>query len=318
MAPDPEVPWCMLATRVLRPPAPEDVGMVHELEAAAASSDGYESLGSFVVRDLESPAPESIGIVVEDGGTPVGYAHLAPSDTLADPHLVAALVVHPQHRADGEVARVLLQTAVREAIDAREERIILWVNGATDAFDQLAVAAGFERVSEQYQMRVPLPLAESPKWPPGVKVRDFVPGQDDADWLRVNNRAFGNHPDQGGWAEATLKRRLTEPWFDPADFLLAFDPDGLAGFCWTKVHHDDAAGPIGEIYVIGVDPDRQGSGLGRALTVGGVEHLARDRACTTGMLYVDAANPPALALYRALGFEVRRCDRSYEWEPDAG
>ncbi len=141
-------------------------------------------------------------------------------------------------------------------------------------------------------MRVPLPLAEHPEWPAGVSVRAFVPGRDDADWLRVNNRAFAGHPDQGGWVESTLQRRMAEPWFDPAGFLLAFDRDRLAGFCWTKVHEPGSGtrAALGEIYVIGVDPDRQGTGLGRALTVGGLDHLAHDRDCPVGMLYVDGAN----------------------------
>jgi mycothiol synthase len=187
------------------------------------------------------------------------------------------------------------------------------MNGVDDAADATVRAAGFELAGEQFQMRVPLPLSEVPQWPPGITVRSFVPGRDDESWVRVNNRAFLGHPDQGDWSETTLQRRIVEPWFDPAGFLLAVSPDGLAGFCWTKVHEDPRDGRLGEIYVIGVDPDHQGTGLGRALTVGGLVHLHRDRECPTGMLYVDAANPPALGLYRALGFTVHRTDRSYAW-----
>ena len=102
-------------------------------------------------------------------------------------------------------------------------------------------------------------------------------------------------------------------WFDPEGFVLAFDADGLAGFCWTKVHppqpprEPDA---LGEIYVIGADPSRHGRGLGRALTTAGLESLA-GRGITVGMLYVDADNDAAVGLYRALGFVTHRTDRAY-------
>lgn len=304
----------MVSVRVLRPPAPEDVEAVRRLDAATARHDGYESLGSFVWRDLADPSPESIGFLATYDQQAVGYLHLAPGDNLNAPHLVAGLVIDPDHRTDA-VARALLDAMVQEIAGRGGRRVVLWVNGADAGLDARLTAAGFRRFSEQFQMRVPLPLAESPKWPAGIEVRAFVPGEDDADWLRVNNRAFADHPDQGGWSEATLEKRIAEPWFDPSGFLLAFAGTNLAGYCWTKVH--DASGDhprLGEIYVIGVDPDHQGTGLGRALTVAGLEHLAQVRECPMGLLYVDSANTEALGLYRALGFQVHRADRAYELE----
>ena len=88
---------------------------------------------------------------------------------------------------------------------------------------------GFVPSRVLYEMRVPLPLAEQPRWPEGVSVRTFEPGRDEDAWLTVNNRAFANHPDQGGWIAETLQRRMAEPWFDPTLFLLAEDADGLVG-----------------------------------------------------------------------------------------
>lgn len=99
-----------------------------------------------------------------------------------------------------------------------------------------------------------------------------------------------------------LENRMAEPWFDPEGFFLAVEAKKIVGFCWTKIHHDFInQDPVGEIYVLGVDPDAQGKGLGRTLSLAGMHYLAA-KGLKQSMLYVDADNESGKALYTSLGY----------------
>jgi mycothiol synthase len=304
----------VIQTRLLHPVTPADLVTVTRLHDEAEAADGHASLGEAVWRDLDRPLDAaSAGVLATDDGHPVGYAHVYRSDNVSPPHWASGVVVAPQHR-DGNVEADLLERIVAYAAAQGGGLVVLWLFNPDERDDRAARRAGFRHQRDLLQQRVALPLSEPPAWPPGFEVRAFVPGQDDAAWLEVNNRAFADHPEQGGWTAETLRRRMAEPWFDPKGFLLAFDSDGLAGFCWTKVHAATATDPeMGEIFVIGVDPSRQGTGLGRVLVVGGLASLA-ERGVRTGMLFVDAESKEAVSLYASLGFTTSRLDRAYERE----
>ena len=190
-----------------------------------------------------------------------------------------------------------------ERCDADGNLLSLEVEPATDADRAEALAAGLVLVREVVQLRVTLPLSTATDLP----TRPYAGEQDDDEVLRVNNRAFDWHPDQSGWTPDHLRSRRAEPWFDADGFLLHEIDGHVAGFCWTKVHpateHDPA---LGEIFVIGVDPALHGRGIGRALVVAGLAHLAAE-GLRTGMLHVEADNVAARALYDDLGFTTQSC-----------
>jgi mycothiol synthase len=201
----------------------------------------------------------------------------------------------------------LVGTAIELARGEGARSLALVVEPATAAHAEVAAASGLRPAREILQLRRSLPVEEPGDPAGGGELRSFVPGRDDEAWLAVNNRAFSWHAEQGGWTALDLHARRREPWFDPSGFLLLERDDRLAGFCWTKVHPDHDP-PLGEIFVIGVDPDFHGLGLGRRLTLAGLDRLAR-QGLTVAMLYVESDNEPALRLYEQLGFAVHHSKR---------
>jgi len=291
---------------------PEVVGRVARIDAATRAADGHPALGDAVWLDLEHPGPDSAGFFVDD----TGYAHIARGDNATPAHWTLGLAATPAARADG--TRLLLaRAATRHVATHGGGYVVSWILGATDDDDAALTAAGLRPARDLYEMRVALPLAREPKWPAGTHVRPFAVGRDEAAWLAINNDAFAGHAEQGGWTAATLARRVAEPWFDPALFLLAYDDDGLMGFNWLKIHAADEDNPrLGEIYVIGVARRTQGTGLGKALAIAGLTAV-HERGIEVGSLFCAADNEPALRLYRSLGFDVHRVDRAYECEVSA-
>jgi mycothiol synthase len=154
------------------------------------------------------------------------------------------------------------------------------------------------------------------------QIRSFLPDLDNQAWLTLNNQTFAHHPEQGNWSEADLSIRLNEDWFDEKGFFVAQDKDKLIGFCWTKIHgghsHSHLAGedhhdhaPIGEIYVTAVSNKYSGKGIGKALTITGLNYL-KYQGLNSAMLYVDEDNQAAFNLYKSLGFVESSKDVMYK------
>jgi mycothiol synthase len=283
-------------------------GEVLALVEAARRADGVAPLSEHgMLRLSYGSADGGRDFIMIADGQIAGYAYLDPPSGdhggEGEGDITGELVIHPDRRRRGLGGALAGELAV--AADGHALR--LWAHGDLAAAAALARTAGFERFRALWQMRRSLsePL-DAPALPAGRALRRFVPGQDEDEWLTLNGRAFAKHPEQGGWTRHDLDLREREPWFDPAGFLIAERDGHMTGFHWTKMHNPT----LGEVYVVGVDPDEQGSGLGRALTLAGLRHL-RDRGAAQAMLYVDEDNVPAIRMYEGLGFARTTVDAMY-------
>lgn len=276
---------------------------VDALLAAVADERGHPPLADAKLVQLHRGGP-GFTLLEEDGGRLVGVAVGVQPDPGAPVWNVQEAVAGP-----AGARRSLAARAVEEAWQRGAARVQWWAVLAGPGDDALAAELGLAPWREVVQMHRALPHPDPVELPEGVTLRAFVPGEDDAEWLAVNRRAFADHPEQATFDEGELAGRMAEPWFDPADFLVAEDASGMVGFCWVKVPDPGH----GEIYVIGVDPRGRGSGLGRALTLAGMARMA-EKAVPEARLYVDAGNEAGLALYEGLGFARHHVDRAYAGE----
>ena len=258
---------------------------VLRLAEVVEREDGAPPLSDQALGHLRSGSVEHA--VARDGATVVGYG-----------------------QRDGAAAELVAdRSAIGPLVDAlARPGLLIWSHGRRSRLAPVFADRGFEPIRELHQLRRPLTgLPDDPALPPEIVVRSFRPGQDDDAWLALNAAAFASHPEQGRWTRDDLDARLAESWFDPAGFLLAERDGELLGFHWTKVHPDGA----GEVYVLGVSPSAQGLGLGNALLVRGLRHLAAG-GCPTVLLYVDGDNPTALRLYAKAGFTSH--DLDVQWQ----
>ncbi|WP_276508387.1 mycothiol synthase [Modestobacter muralis] len=292
------------------------VAEVGALLATALAADGVRPVSEESELRLAHGGPAGGGDLTarDAAGSLVGYARL--ERPAGDPEAEAELVVAPAARRRGVGAALLGR--LEELAGERPLRV--WAHGELPGSAELARGRGYERARVLLQMRRPLDGVDPdphPRLPVGVTVSTFRPGTDEDAWLRVNARAFAHHPEQGSWTARDLALREAEDWFDPAGFFLAWREETtgprLLGSHWTKVHPAGEVGdaPVGEVYVLGIDPDAQGTGLGRTLTDLGLAHL-RARGLSHVLLYVEEDNNAAVALYRRSGFTRHMVDVSWQ------
>lgn len=234
------------------------------------------------------------------------------------------LVVRPAARGRG-VGRAALTTLLDVAAREQPGELRAWAHGENPGATALLSGAGFAPIRELLRLSLdpellPSAIAAARPLPEGFRLERFDPtaAHHVEEWVRVNAAAFSDHPEQGAVTAEDFRALTGESWFDAKDLLLAMDEgaagarETLAGYTWIKTvrGEDAAAGPETELYVLGVDPEYAGRGLGAALLGATLRRMSEHDPARIS-LYVDGGNANARALYDRAGFVIDQ--RSTQW-----
>ncbi|MEI2779055.1 MAG: mycothiol synthase [Tetrasphaera sp.] len=277
---------------------------IRELLDRAAAHDGIAPLSERFRMLVDDPGEARTVARREADGAVAAYGARLPEGTIE-------LVVAPNRRRLG-LGTTVLRDLLRDG-DAHADTV--WAHGnlpAAQAFAARHHLVPIRRLHKMTRELTATDAATSVHFPDGFELRAFAPGDEDA-WLAVNAAAFATHPEQGRVGRQELAALMAQPWFDPADLLMLWGPDGqLAGSHWTKIDPRERVDgmPAGEVYVLALAPAWQGFGIAAPLTVAGLRHVAA-QGLRAVVLYVDEDNPRAVATYRRLGFGTLTVDAQY-------
>ena len=150
-----------------------------------------------------------------------------------------------------------------------------------------------------------------PELPAGYTIRSLTGPEEIPARVDVHRAAFA--PSKMTAAKYELLVRLDH--YDYERDLVAIAPDGtFAAFtmCWL-----DADAAIGEFEPVGVHPDHQRRGLGRAINLAGLRRL-RELGANDAMVFSEQSNAASEALYRSVGFHEVAVHRAYVKPSDVG
>jgi mycothiol synthase len=291
-------------TGTVRPPRPDDIpGIVALGEAFDRELTGTADWSEEdVEHDWRALAdPERDAWVVEDGGAVVGYVTFLDD---GEGTFEADGYVHPDRFGQG-IGSTLVELAEARAAQQLEmvalphvvlQNAVLHVDVAARA---LLESHGYRAV--RHFLRMQIDMAEpppGPAWPDGVLVSGFRREIDTADVHACVHEAFA---DEWSFRAETLAdwsaRKLDDPRFDPALWVIARDGDAVCGVALCTAGQFD----MGFVNSLAVRPAWRRRGLGLALLRQAFTWFWERGERRVG-LGVDTENPTdAVRLYERAG-----------------
>ena len=287
-----------------------DASRLAELVYACNLADGWahretaESLEPCGVADPTVP-PERFWLVAEAAGRLVGLATLVREKGT---RLYALPWVLPEWRGRG-IERDLIAGMSLNAQGLDEPVLDVPVRPTQPTYAAaLESELGFSVVRTWYVMRIELNRdLPAPIFPPGVSLRQFVPGQDEVMLTGLINDVFWDHWGEGTHTLDEIQHDVSPP-FDPGLLLFVQRAGQVLGYVWGWLN-PELVRVTGEgcVYIgdLGMRPAYRRQGLGRALLLHELREL-RARGLTAAELDMDGPNANARRLYESLGFYAKQ------------
>jgi mycothiol synthase len=242
--------------------------------------------------------------IAERAGEIVGYADARPELNIG--RVVLRWLVHPKHRRAGTIAEKLIEQVISRTRELGIMKIHANILQNSSVAKELLVRMSFTLVRRFLELRLDLSkrdLQEIGNNPPHYHPLQSGEGES---LTQLQNRCFAGSWGYNANTPEEINYRINLPNCSPEDIILAFDSDKPIGYCWTRMSLEKNKAPskgTGRIYMLGVDPDYRGRGLGRQLLLIGLFHL-KSKGLRVVELTVDQENKAAYALYKSVGFKL--------------
>jgi mycothiol synthase len=267
--------------------------------------DLIESLGQ-----PDHPSEHNL-FIAERAGEIIGYAQVSPELHIG--RAVLGWLVHPRHRRR-RIAAKLINLSISRTRELGIKTIQVNIRQNSPTARRLLTRVGFTLIRRYLELSLDLSrglLPETGTICPGC--RPLRPGEEGR-LAQLQNRSFTGSWGYNANTVEGIMHRIHLPHCSPEDIILAFDADKPIGYCWTRISfwkNDTPGAGAGRIYMLGVDPDYRGRGVGRQLLLVGLSHLKR-KGLRSVELTVDKENKAACVLYQSAGFKLLTRSLWYE------
>lgn len=256
-------------------------------------------------------SPEQDLFVAEIAGEIIGSINVIPE--LGIRRVILECLVYPEYYGRGLVEK-LFSYAMRRARELEVQVAHVCISQDNMAAKSLLSKLGFRLVRHFLELRLEISGIHLPNInDPAISFPHLQPGEE-GKLAQLQNRCF-----EGGWGynpntPEEIIYHINAANGSLEDIILAAKGEKYIGYCWTRLNLEQdmaTGGSKGCIYMIGVDPNYRGEGIGRKLLLAGLSRL-KNKGINVVELTVDSENKTACNLYRSIGFTTWTTSLWYE------